>query len=183
MKDARSSKITPGQHSILEYIFFGKNVTTSQVADCLNISLPNASREWKKLSELDLIKKAADKTDKRKAAISLSESGQLLMQSTFKKIEKNFWQKSGELSDQEMASMVTAMKTLQEKLFFTPNLSAREESDTGTDPENRHIPFLHFDLSIVNKEGRRAKIGVSADDGCALCCSYVISGPLVSFHH
>ena len=60
MKDARSNEVTPQQHSILEYVFFSKAVTTSQVADCLNISLPNASRELKKLSRLELIVKETD---------------------------------------------------------------------------------------------------------------------------
>jgi len=63
-KDARSNKITPQQHSILEYVFFSSEVTTSQVADCLYISLPNASRELKKLFKLDLIVKESNAKDK-----------------------------------------------------------------------------------------------------------------------
>lgn len=117
-KDARSNKITPQQYSILEYVFFSKAVTTSQVADCLNISLPNVSRELKKLFKLDLIVKESNTTDRRKTTISLSEPGQNLMLRTFERIQKNFWKKAGELSEDEMRSIVSSMDVLEKKVFF-----------------------------------------------------------------
>ncbi len=119
-KDARSNKITPQQHSILEYIFFSKAVTTSQVADCLNISLPNASRELKKLFKLDLIERQSHVKDRRKTTISLSEPGQNLMLRTFERIQKNFWNQAGELSGDEMKSIISSMDVLEKKVFF-PN--------------------------------------------------------------
>jgi len=117
-KDSRSNKITPQQHSILEYVFFSKAVTTSQVADCLNISLPNASRELKKLFKLDLIVKESNAKDRRKTTISLSEPGQNLMLGTFERIQKNFWKQSGELSEDEMKSVIFSMTVLEKKIFF-----------------------------------------------------------------
>ncbi|MCP3872104.1 MAG: winged helix DNA-binding protein [Desulfobacteraceae bacterium] len=117
-KDARSNKITPQQHSILEYVFFSKAVTTSQVADCLNISLPNASRELKKLFKLDLIVKESDAKDRRKTTISLSEPGQNLMLRTFERIQKDFWKQAGELSEDEMKSIISSMVVLDKKVFF-----------------------------------------------------------------
>jgi len=117
-KDARSNKITPQQHSILEYVFFSKTVTTSQVADCLNISLPNASRELKKLFKLGLIVKETNAKDRRKTTISLSELGQNLMLRTFERIQKNFWKQAGELSEDEMRSIISSMDVLEKKVFF-----------------------------------------------------------------
>ena len=117
-KDARSNKITPQQHSILEYVFFSKEVTTSQVADCLNISLPNASRELKKLFKLDLIVKESNAKDRRKTTISLSEPGQNLMLRTFERIQKNFWKQAGELSEDEMKSIIFSMDILEKNVFF-----------------------------------------------------------------
>lgn len=117
-KDARSNKITPQQHSILEYVFFSKEVTPSQVADCLNISLPNTSREIKKLFKLDLILKESDDKDRRKTTISLSEPGQNLMLRTFERIQKNFWKHAGDLSEDEMKSIVSSMDILDKKVFF-----------------------------------------------------------------
>jgi MarR family transcriptional regulator, teicoplanin-associated locus regulator len=117
-KDARSNKITPQQHSILEYVFFSKEVTTSQVADCLNISLPNASRELKKLFKLNLIVKESNEKDRRKTTISLSEPGQNLMLRTFERIQKNFWKQAEELSEDEMRSIISSMKVLEKKVFI-----------------------------------------------------------------
>ncbi|MCK5098849.1 MAG: MarR family transcriptional regulator [Desulfobacteraceae bacterium] len=118
MKDARSNKITPQQHSILEYIFFNKAVTTSQVADCLNISLPNASRELKKLSRLELTVKETNEKDRRKTTISLSEPGQNLMLRTFERIQNNFWEQAGQLSEDEMRSIMSSMNVLEKMVFF-----------------------------------------------------------------
>ncbi len=117
-KDARSNKITPQQYSILEYVFFNKAVTTSQVADCLNISVPNASRELKKLFKLDFIVKESNVNDRRKTTISLSEPGQNLMLRTFERIQKNFWKQAGELSEDEMKSIISSMDVLGKKVFF-----------------------------------------------------------------
>lgn len=117
-KDARSNKITPQQYSILEYVFFNKAVTTSQVADCLNISVPNASRELKKLFKLDFIVKESNVKDRRKTTISLSEPGQNLMLRTFERIQKNFWKQAGELSEDEMKSIISSMDVLGKKVFF-----------------------------------------------------------------
>jgi DNA-binding MarR family transcriptional regulator len=117
-KDARPNEITPQQYSILEYVIFSKAVTTSQVADCLNISLPNASRELKKLSRLELIVKETDEKDRRKTTISLSEQGQNLMLHTFERIQKNFWEQAGQLSENEMQLIISSMNVLGKKVFF-----------------------------------------------------------------
>ncbi|RTZ98717.1 MAG: MarR family transcriptional regulator [Deltaproteobacteria bacterium] len=118
MKNARSDEITPQQHSILEYIFFNKAVTTSQVADCLNISLPNASRELKKLLNLELIVKVVNNKDRRTNTIRLSVQGQNLMHRTFERIEKNFWERSGEMSEKEMKAIISSIKILEKKIFI-----------------------------------------------------------------
>lgn len=118
MKDARSDEVTPQQHSILEYIFFNKGATTSQVADCLNISLPNASRELKKLSRLKLIMREPHEEDRRKTTISLSEQGQKLMLGTFERIQKNFWEQAGQLSGDEIKLIISSMNILEKKVFL-----------------------------------------------------------------
>ncbi len=117
VKVARSDSVTPLQHSILEYIFFSQVVTTSQIADCLNISLPNTSREVKKLMQQNLLTKEISVDDRRKSAISLSEAGSALMAETFSKIEVNFWQQVGSLSDVEMEDICAAMNILNTIIF------------------------------------------------------------------
>ncbi len=117
-KDSRSNEITPQQHSILEYVFFSKEVTTSQVADCLNISVPNTSRELKKLFKLGLIVKESNVKDRRMSTITLSDPGQNLMLNTFERIQKNFWEQAGELSEDEMTSIIFSIDVLNKKVFL-----------------------------------------------------------------
>jgi len=88
------------------------------VADCLNISLPNASRELKKLFKSDLIVKEPNAQDRRKTTISLSVAGQNLMLQTFGKIQNNFWEQAGEFSEDEMKSILASMDVLDKKIFF-----------------------------------------------------------------
>jgi MarR family 2-MHQ and catechol resistance regulon transcriptional repressor len=50
-KDVKSEALTPLQYKILEYIAVSQPVTLSEVSDCMQMSMPNTSREVKKLSE------------------------------------------------------------------------------------------------------------------------------------
>ncbi len=118
-KGANADEVTPLQHSVLSYLFFEQGVTTSQIADCLNISLPNTSRELKKLFKQDLLIKEPCLDDKRKFSISLSEKGMELMLITFQRMEDNFWQENGDFTDAEKQEIITAARLLNEKVFAT----------------------------------------------------------------
>lgn len=50
-KDVNSDGLTPLQYKIVEYIAVSQPVTLSEISDCMNMSMPNTSRELKKLSE------------------------------------------------------------------------------------------------------------------------------------
>lgn len=50
-KDVKSEALTPLQYKILEYIAVSQPVTLSEVSDCMQMSMPNTSREVKKLSQ------------------------------------------------------------------------------------------------------------------------------------
>lgn len=117
IKEARSHEVTPLQHSILEYIYFSQFVSTSQIADCLNISLPNTSRELKKLFQKNLLQKESCRDDKRKFTISLSPEGLVMMSEAFGKIEKNFWEQVGSFTVDEMTELQSSIKLLNEKIF------------------------------------------------------------------
>ena len=72
----------------------------------------------KELSRLELIAKETDKKDRRKTTISLSEQGQNLMLHTFERIQKNFWEQAGQLSEDEMQLIISSMNVLEKKVFF-----------------------------------------------------------------
>ncbi|NRG33293.1 MarR family winged helix-turn-helix transcriptional regulator [Niallia circulans] len=73
--DLRPNDLTPIQYSILEYVSINQPVILSEISDCLQISLPNTSRELKKLTKKNLIMKFTDEKNRRKQFISLSDEG------------------------------------------------------------------------------------------------------------
>lgn len=66
-KGVKSEALTPVQYKILEYIAVSQPVTLSEISDCMHMSMPNTSRELKKLSEKHLCHKITDPADRLQA--------------------------------------------------------------------------------------------------------------------
>src|SRR5690606_19217013 len=75
-RDAKSEDITPLQYKMLEYITINQPVTLSEISECMHISMPNTSRELRKLSEKQLCDRVTDEADRRKQYIRLSPQGE-----------------------------------------------------------------------------------------------------------
>ncbi|PYI55566.1 MarR family winged helix-turn-helix transcriptional regulator [Paenibacillus flagellatus] len=116
-KDVKSGSITPMQYSILEYIAVSQPVTLSQISDCQHMSMPNASRELKKLSEKRLCEKVAVAEDRRKQYIRLTEAGEAMMSEAFARIEARFRQRISHLSEEELVRIDQAIDVLMSKVF------------------------------------------------------------------
>lgn len=69
------ANITPLQYKILEYIKVSQPVTPTEISECQHMSLPNTSRELRKLQDQNLIEKWNDTEDRRKQYIRLSIEG------------------------------------------------------------------------------------------------------------
>ena len=117
-KDVKSDAITPVQYSILEYIAVSQPVTLSQISDCQHMSLPNTSRELKKLSEKNLCEKFAVAEDRRKQYIRLSEEGEAMMNEAFKQIEVRFLQRIKDASDEDLEEINRSLEVLISKVFY-----------------------------------------------------------------
>ncbi|MEH7108118.1 MULTISPECIES: MarR family winged helix-turn-helix transcriptional regulator [Bacillaceae] len=117
-KDARQDSITPIQYNILEYIFVSQPVTPSEINDCQNMSMPNTSRELKKLTEKKLIEKVNDDEDRRKQYVRLSKEGETLMKEAFATIQSRFQERIQHASKADLEEIERAIDTLQTKLFF-----------------------------------------------------------------
>ncbi|EPD53295.1 hypothetical protein HMPREF1210_01026 [Paenisporosarcina sp. HGH0030] len=118
-KDVKSDSITPVQHSILEYIAVSQPVTISQISDCQNMSMPNTSRELKKLSEKNLCEKFAVAEDRRKQYIRLSKEGEVMMNEAFKHIEARFLQRIKEASNEDLEEINRSLDVLHSKVFYS----------------------------------------------------------------
>lgn len=118
-KEAKSDSITPVQYNILESITVSqKPITPSEISDCQHLSMPNTSREIKKLSEKNLIEKLSDTKDRRKQYIRLSKEGEAMMNETFKLVESRFLNRIQNASEEDLEEIDHALDVLQSKLFY-----------------------------------------------------------------
>jgi DNA-binding MarR family transcriptional regulator len=117
-KDVKPDDITPVQYSILEYIAVSQPVTLSQISDCKHISMPNTSRELKKLTEKNLCEKFNVAEDRRKQLIRLSEAGQTMMDGAFQRIGRRFLERIKDASSEELEDIQRALDVLQSKVFY-----------------------------------------------------------------
>ncbi|MFD0677797.1 MULTISPECIES: MarR family winged helix-turn-helix transcriptional regulator [unclassified Paenibacillus] len=118
-KDIKSDAITPVQYNILEYIAVSQPVTLSEISDCQHMSMPNTSRELKKLTEKNLCEKVAVTEDRRKQYIRLSEGGQAIMDEAFKRIEARFLQQMKDASAEDLQEIEKALDVLNSKVFHS----------------------------------------------------------------
>ncbi|MGJ7922405.1 MarR family winged helix-turn-helix transcriptional regulator [Neobacillus sp. LXY-4] len=117
-KDVKSDSISQIQYHILEYLAVSQPVTPSEISDCQNMSMPNTSRELRKLHEKGLIEKIHDTDDRRKQYIRLSIVGETMMKEAFASIETRFLHRIQNASKKDLEEIELALDILQTKLFY-----------------------------------------------------------------
>lgn len=118
-KDVKSDDITPVQYNILEYIAISQPVTPSQVSDCQHMSMPNTSRELKKLVDKHLCEKFDAPDDRRKQYYRLTPEGDQMMKEAFQLIEARFTRRIYDVENEELQEIERALDVLQSKVFYT----------------------------------------------------------------
>ncbi|MNW41872.1 HTH-type transcriptional regulator MhqR [compost metagenome] len=118
-KDVKSEAITTVQYKILEYIAVSQPCILSDISECMHMSMPNTSRELKKLTDKQLCEKIADTEDRRKQYIRLSAKGQTMMNEIFVQIEARFNERIQGFSEKELKEIEQALDVLQGKMFYT----------------------------------------------------------------
>lgn len=114
----KSEELTPLQYKILEYVTVSQPVTLSEISDCLHMSMPNTSRELRKLSEKQLCDKIMDPSDRRKQSIRLTAAGQALMNQSFQHIAGRFEERIAGVGNEERKEIERALDLLREKVFY-----------------------------------------------------------------
>ena len=117
-KGIQLDDVTPIQYKMLEYIAVSQPVTLSSISDCVHMSMPNTSRELKKLSDKQLCEKTAAADDRRKQMIRLSEKGQALMDGAFGQMIAEVDQRVGDLSEEQLKEIEHALDLLQRHIFY-----------------------------------------------------------------
>ncbi|WP_273127823.1 MarR family winged helix-turn-helix transcriptional regulator [Bacillus weihaiensis] len=116
-KEIKIKNITTVQYKILEFITVSQPVTLSEISECLHLSLPNSSRELKKLIQSQLCEKIIDPNDRRKFDIRLTEKGTSLMNNVFQQLELKFQERINNLTEAELKEIQEAIKILQTKFY------------------------------------------------------------------
>lgn len=116
LSQARPEILTPLQFKMIQIIAEDRAITLSDLCGCAQISLPNGSRELKKLFELKLIEKFDDPVDRRKQLIKLSESGMALMGEAYGTIHAIVTERYKDLSEEELHTMTGYLRVLGQKL-------------------------------------------------------------------
>ncbi|MEB7452703.1 winged helix-turn-helix transcriptional regulator [Lysinibacillus sphaericus] len=111
------ANITPLQYKILEYIKVCQPVTPTEISECQHMSLPNTSRELRKLQDQNLIEKYNDTEDRRKQYIRLSIEGDKMMEEAFACIEERFLQLIQHASQEDIKDIQHALTILEQKVF------------------------------------------------------------------
>lgn len=118
-KDVKSEAITAVQYKILEYIAVSQPCILSDISECMHMSMPNTSRELKKLTDKLLCEKVTDTEDRRKHYIRLSAKGQTMMDNIFAQIETRFNERIQGFSEIELKEIEQALDVLHNKVFYS----------------------------------------------------------------
>lgn len=110
--------ITQVQFKILEYLYFNDCKDLSCISECMYLSMPNASREVKKLTEQKLLTKKQDSNDKRRYQIRLTNEGKELMDDVLNQLRIKANEKYGNLSQEDQKRLQTHMDVIIKELLF-----------------------------------------------------------------
>ena len=108
--------LTDLQLQILTILFFSGPKNLSGLSGCLNINLPNCSREVRKLSEKDLVRKESSPEDGRITLIYLSDEGLGKVQGFFLQMKKIYFERSGEWSVERKDRLLKAIDVIQSEV-------------------------------------------------------------------
>ncbi|MEG0260376.1 MAG: MarR family transcriptional regulator [Lysinibacillus sp.] len=125
-QNIKTDNITSVQYKILENIKVSQPVTPTEISECMHMSLPNTSRELKKLFEKKFIDKISDQEDRRKQYICLSKNGEMMMDEAFATIESRFEQLIQNVSEEDLIEVEQALTILQKKIFNQANSETKE---------------------------------------------------------
>lgn len=109
--------LTSLQYELLEFLAVEQPLTPSRISECKGISMPNTSRELRKLTEMGLCERLSDATDRRKQYIRLTASGEKYMADAFAHMQAELWKRLEDVDDSGLEQIAEAMALLQEKVF------------------------------------------------------------------
>ncbi|MDT3425371.1 DNA-binding MarR family transcriptional regulator [Paenibacillus forsythiae] len=117
LTEIKPEEITLTQFEILHFLYTEDSATFGQIGACAGMSLPNTSREVKKLIGKKLVAKRANLKDKRVYFVELTPPGQELMAASSAKLERLISGRYSHLNPAEISEVMQALDLLSEKLL------------------------------------------------------------------
>ena len=115
---ARDQEVTPIQYRILELVYFENGRSPGEVAHCLHLSPPNATREISKLVRSGYLRKTPPLDgDKRRIVLELDEAGQALMAVSAQKIQQEIQKRFGQLDEKHQRELLRSIKSITSILW------------------------------------------------------------------
>ena len=110
--------VTSQQLDLLKILYFSSPKNLSGLSKCMNINLPNSSREVKKLTQLGYIQKNSSIEDKRKTELALTAKGKVKVEGFLEKMKDDFFTQCGEWTEKRIERCIKSIDVLEEELFY-----------------------------------------------------------------
>ncbi len=110
--------VTAQQFDVLKILYFTSQKNLSELSKCMNINLPNSSREVKKLTQLGYIQKSSSIEDKRKTELSLTTEGRTKVEKFLEKMKDDFYAQGGVWTVERIERCIKSIDVLEEELFL-----------------------------------------------------------------
>ena len=114
------SALTPLQWEMLQVVAAAGETSLSQICECTKQSLPNGSRELKKLVLGGWIQKQQSPFDRRESVLSLSPSGGALVHQAYGQLKASLREHLADRTPQEWQELARALGVVQKMLLRSP---------------------------------------------------------------
>ena len=116
LHEVRPGDLTDLQLQVLTILLFSGPKNLSALSGCLNINLPNCSREVRKLSEKGLVRKEASPEDGRITLVFLSDEGLARVQGFFLQMKRLYFERSGVWSEERSNRLIKAIDVIKSEI-------------------------------------------------------------------
>lgn len=112
-----TGNLTPLQHHLLRVLYYDHPKTLGALSDCMNMNMPNTSREIKKLVQINLVVKTHSLKDKRIIELSLSSDGKQKVERVLFQMRRRFFETSGHWSEERSRQLLDSIEIIEKELF------------------------------------------------------------------
>jgi DNA-binding MarR family transcriptional regulator len=113
----QDQELTPLQQNMLRILYFAGPKNLSSLSQCMNMNLPNSSREVKRLSEAGLILKGSSPFDRRVTQLTLTDSGKRKVEEGLELMKESLFSSSGEWTPHRIERVLSSLTILEDELF------------------------------------------------------------------